>query len=663
MFGVFFCCPMQEDYFAPPSDVIDQPYEVFDLKVPDHRLIQMVSTSLDESISYWNQWPFSLEENDKSNLRYWLGQQMSDRYIGPDGAPMPNMGNRMMTSTRAVLAYVNARVANPEVAPSNSNPGSKQFALDLRAAMYQHGVDHQLKRKVKKATQNLIIQKRGFLKLRFDPLCGPFGDIVPEYIPPEDIVVGKYSRFGAEPPKIFHRQKGTVEELCDLKFPDKRDAIFKAFGYKRGVYTQISQMTSWWEFWATMFEKGKRVEGVGWYLPTGKVIMGKMENPNWIYTGNDQQDRLINFSPYPIKPFVVFNYMNTGKSYLDETSLFEQVKPLQDLYNKRSKQIMENNDYINGRTVADSGALNESDANKFLSKNPKSILLIKPAQGQNVQNSIYHIPHNPLPPSSTDEKYDTRNEIDQGMGTPNIFRGEQSKNNTLGQDERLIQQAGALQDDLASAVDEAMEDYYRKLFQMMKVYYTEDHWFQVRGDDGKYDFIIMNSDNMDTNVKISVEAGSTLPSDKKDMRTLIVDAANSNKIDDLSFWEGIQYGKLPDPETIVERMQKQLNDPAGFLSDVQKELFNREANTDLAVIIAGKEPEDRDEYGQAYLEYFNNYIMKPKYLDLPPDVQERIKLHIAAVGMTAAREANLQATQTDDAAQAGMTDAQVETIA
>jgi hypothetical protein len=169
----------------------------------------------------------------------------------------------------------------------------------------------------------------------------------------------------------------------------------------------------------------------------------------------------------------------------------------------------------------------------------------------------------------------------------------------------------------------------------------------------------MNSETIDTNVRVSVEGGSTLPSNKREMRNMIVEAANANKIDDLSFWEGMVYGKLPDPEVIVERLQKQLNDPAGFMQDVERELFNREANTDIAILIAGKEPAERDEYGQAYLEYFNKFIMGNKFLMLPPDAQDRIKNHLASVGMMAARTANLQGTQQDDAAQAGMTEQDV----
>lgn len=627
---------------------------IFDLKLDDTRLVQMMEDGLDKSIAYWNKAPWNLEQADKENLDYWLGKQMPNGYMG-----LPNMGNRMQTSSRAVLAYVNARVANPELAPSNSSEEAKQFARDVRAAMHQHGVDYDLEELAGKSTFNLLIQKRGYLKLRFDPLAGPDGDVVPEHVAPEDIVMDKDAVWKGDPGRIWHKQRATVEELV-MKFPGKTRQIYAALGIKRGIYTQMTQRVVYWECWFTYYEDNKRKEGLAWYMPTGKVILGKMPNPNYIYTGDDKQDRIINFSAFPIKPFTTFSYMNIGKGAIDETSLFEQVKVLQDLYNKRKQQIFENNDYVNGRMVMDKRAVGDGDADKFFSKNPKAILLIDPKDSATVQSSVFHVPHNPLPPTSTEEAYDLRNEIDTGMGTPNIFRGEQSKNNTLGQDERIIEQAGALQDDLAKAVDKALQDYYRKLFQMMKVYYTEDHWIQVKGDDGKYDFVVMNSDTMDTNVKVSVESGSTLPTNKREVRDIATTAANANKIDDLSFWEAVQYGRLPDPETIVERTQKQLNDPARFLSDVESQLFNREAATDIALIKAGKEPPVRDDYGQAYLEFFNRFITSPRFIQVDESVQEALKLHVAAAGATAARTANLEATQVDDAAAAGVPEAAVQ---
>lgn len=652
---------MDNYYDLPDATPEDQDYEVFDLKIDDGKLIQMVGKALENSIAHWNKYPYRLEKADTENIRYWLGDQMKDRYMSASGEGLPNMGNRLQTSSRAVLAYVNSRVAQPEVRPSTSDLGALQYAKDVTQAMYQHGVDHDLATKAKKSTTNLVIQKRGYLKLRFDPLQGIAGDIEPEHISPENIVIDKDAKFKGEPRRIWHKQKCSLEELIS-KFPEKEEQIKSAYGIDRGVYTQMSKIAEYWEVWFTFYENKKRKEGLCWYLPVGKVILGKMLNPNFEYTGDEKKDREVNFTPFPIKPFVIFNYMNTGKGYIDETSLFEQSKVLQDLYNKRKKQIMDNNDYVNGRVIADGTALEQEDATRYLNKGPKTILLIKPTEGKTVQQSVFHVPYQGLPNSVVDEAYDDRNAIDQTMGTPNIFRGEQSKNNTLGQDERIIQQAGALQDDLASSVDESMQDYYRKLYQMMKVYYSEDHWFQIKGSDGKYDFVMMNSETMDTNLKISVEAGSTLPSNKKEVREIAVEASNAGKMDSLSYWEAIQYGKLPDPETIVERTQKELNDPASFVSDVEQQAFNRDAEIDMTLLIAEKEPPVRDEYGQAYLEHINKYIMGNKFVKLDPEAQKRILDHLTAVGVIATRTADLQATQVDDAQIAGMEEEQVSEL-
>ena len=636
---------MDTQYFSQATDTISEPYEMFDLKLKDDQLVRMVGDTMQESQDHWNKYPYEFNKADEQNIKYWLGDQMgTNGYQIPSGQTIRNMGNRLGTSTRAVLAYVNARVANPEVMPSTGRKEAQLFAKDVADAMHQHSIDNDLEEKAGKATQSLVLQKRGYLKQRFDPLVGPYGDIVIDYVPPEDIVIDKDAAWNNDPSRIWHKQEATVEELC-LKFPDKKDAIKTALGIERGTYRQMSRRETYYEVWFTYYDNNARREGLCWYLPTGKLILGKMQNPNYIYTGDDAKDRMINFLPYPPKPFVVFSYMNSGKALLDETSLFEQAKSLQDLYNTRRKQIFINNDNMGGRHIVDLGAMNEEDVVKFFKRLDKGVLGIKPGDGKTVDNVYAHVPHNPLPPQSYDEAIDLRNEIDTSMGTPNIFRGDQSKNNTLGQDERIIEQAGALQDDLARAIDKAMQRHYRLLFQMFKAYYTEDHWFTIKGETGAYDYVVLSSDTMDTNAKVSVESGSTLPANKREVRDIAVEAAGANKIDDLSFWEAVVYGKLPDPETIVERLQKQLNDPASFMADVAKEVASRDAMVDISLLIADKAPPERDEYNADYLNSFNTFVMGNRFIQLPPEAQERIKIHIASAGSMAARTVNLGDTQ------------------
>lgn len=647
---------MQDNIFG--QSLPDEEYELFDLQLNDEKLHKLLVKSLQKNIDHWNSDPFCFDKTDEDNLRYLLGEQFDRKYLRDGEEPI--IDNRMFTATRAVLAYVNARVATPEVAPGGSEKKQIQFAHDFKMAMFQHGIDNKLERKAKAATKNVVVRKRGFLKLRFDPMAGPYGDIGVDNVDPADVIVDRFATYLGEPNAIYHKQRSTLEEL-GAKFPESWTKIKNAYGIKRGVHTQMTKQCLWYESWFGYFDEAAKMrrQGLAWFLDKDGLILGKMQNPNWIYTGDDFEDRLINFTNEPIKPFVVFNYLNNGKSYLDETSLFDQARPQQRALNKRTQQVDNNADYVNGRWVADADALSQEDASRFINKNPKTVLLVKAIKnGMSIDQAIKVFDPQQFPQWFIQTVFDHRNEIDQIMGTPNIFRGEQSANNTLGQDERIIQQASALQDDLATAVDDAMGDYYKKLAQMIKVYYTEDHWVEIKGDDGKYDHVILSADTIER-VKVSVESGSTLPANKKELRDTVIESAKLNKIDDLSFWEGLIYNKLPDPETIVERLQKQLNDPASYLQDVEQEAFNRDADIDLTLLIANRAPKERDDYPQGYLEHFNKFVMMNAFTQLPPDAQQRITAFLADIAMKATRTAELGATQVDDAAASGMTEADV----
>jgi hypothetical protein len=614
-------------------------YPVFDLDMPDDRLGVLFRQTLSDSIAHWNNAPFELDKNDTSSMNYFIGKQLDERYVtGSAGYFIPYIDNRTLTSARAVLAYVNSRIAKPDITPSNGEKSAIAYARDMESIMYQHGVDQGLKVKVKKSAQNLVVRKRAYLKLRFNPELGEFGDIEVCLVDPADIVVDWRAKFGLEPDYIFHKDEMTVEEMI-AKFPDKKEEILRGLDIQR-LTTSQKRKTQWvWECWFVYYDNNVKKYGTAWYADELKLVLGKMQNPNFIYGKSPEDDRRLNYLPCPINPFIPFNYLNLGKSYIDETSLLEQIRPLQDILNRRGRQIVENADYANGKIVADSEILSQEDANKFMNKSPKTILLAEIPEGKTLSQSLQVIPHSSLPSYVIEDKYDLRNEIDQIMGTPNVFRGEESGNKTLGQDRQIIEQAGALQDDLASAIDDAMAVYYKKLYHMMKVYYTEDHFFQIKGENGKYDFITLKADNIDTKIKITVESGSTLPSNKTEMRNTALELAKMNRISDLDLFEMIG---MPEPEKMAERLNKQLTDPAAYGMDIENERFNREADTDLKILLAGQIPGDREEYSQAYLEHFNHYMMGTKFPTLLPNLQEAIKVFVAKIAQMLARAVNIQ---------------------
>jgi len=620
----------------------EEEYEYFNLSLPDEKLKAMLVRSLDENTDYWNRKPWQLSKTDKENVAFFLGDQLDEsEYVQHD---IKYKDNRLFTSVRAILSYATGQLAKPELTPSKSDEIYLKGARDMQMALYQHSLDEKADRKVRAAVMNLVIRKRGYMKLRYDPNAGFDGDIVTEVCNPEDIIIDRNAKYLDNPNVIYHRLRCSTDELI-ARFPEKEAEIRAAYGILQGRYSQMARFVTYFEAWFTYIDKGKPKEAVCWFIPDKDLILDKQPNPNWVYTGSDKKEKETNLLSCPPKPFVSFNYINMGESYIDETSLFEQAKSQQVMLNKRGRQIWENADYVNGRWVASKKSFNEEDAQKLINKGPKTVAL---ANSEDVSKSLVNVGSPELPSYVTTTMLDARNEIDNIMGTPAQFRGAQPQSqDTATRDLLVKQQAGALQDDLVLAVADGMETYYKIKLQMMRVYYDEDHWFQCKGGDGKYQFILLNGDNIDTNVKIGVQTDSTLPLDKQMIRMTAMDLWKAgNAIDYLTMMQDLG---LPDPEVRAERYLKSQLDPQGYLKAIELSQIDTDAESDIQLLIAKKQPEERDDYSLDYINYYNNFLTTNRFAKLEPDAQERITAFLMLVQHLAMNTSNLQMLLRDDA--------------
>jgi len=625
----------------------EEEYEAFSLSMTDDVLNKMLIQSLDKNIEFWNRDPWKLQETDEKNVKFFLGDQMDAKEIKREGTN--GTDNRLFTATRAILSYATGQLAKPEVSPSRSDAQYVRMARSMQTALYEHALQEHVDVKVRSAATNLIIRKRAFLKLRYDPNMGAYGDIVTEVCNPEDIIIDRNAKFMDNPNIIYHRLRCSVGELT-LKFPNKSAAIKQAFGIKQGRFTQMANFITYFEGWFSYYDnKGIPREGVCWFLPQFNMILDKMPNPNWVYTGNDAQDKQTNVLFVPPKPFVSFNYLNLGHSYIDETSLFEQARPLQEQLNRRNKQFNANVDFMNGRYVGSKSAFSEEDGYKFVNRGARTMALV---DSDDVGKAVQVLTPSTVSPQVFESVQDFRQEIDGMMGTPSIFQGANPESNdTLGRDTMVKQQAGMLQDDLVRAITVGMERYYQILLQMMRVYYTDDYWFSVKGSDGKQDFIMLNGDSIDANVKITVETDSTLPVDKEAIRATAMELAAMKMIDPLSLLEDLG---VPDPEIRAERLLKMQMQPFVYMGSIMQDQDNADAELDIQLLIADKEPSERDSYDEHYLGYFNNFMTLNRFAMLPLEAKQRLVSFLALVQHQAAQSAQLQEAMPDAA---GMLDA------
>lgn len=635
-----------EESFTELSTAVTD-YEVLDPTMSDDDLDKMLIQSLEADRAHWNKKPWNLEETDVVNTAFLLGDQINEKeYVGNETR---YMDNRLFSSSRAILSYATGQLAKPDITPSRGDEIYLKGARDTGSALYQDSADDHVDLQVRAAVLNLISRKRAYLKLRYDPNVGEFGKVVSENCNPEDIILCRFSGYMKNPAKIYHRLRCSIDELC-AKFPNKQTEILEAFSIKRGVYTQTSRMVTYFECWFTYTDSDmKPKEGVCWFLTEQHLILDKMKNPNWIYDKNRKTEMQANVTTLPPKPFVIFNHINTGHSAIDETCLIEQAVPLQRMLNKRLRQIGENADYVNGRWVYSKKAFSEEDARKLINKGARTLAGV---DKEDVSNTLMNVAPNQLGQWVENTVYDYRSEIDVTMGTPAQFKGSDPKSSdTLGRDLMLKQQAGALQDDLVRAVSVSMAEYYKIKLQMWRVNYTDDYWFQTKGGDGKYEFILINGDKLDTNVKVGVQVDSTLPLDKASIRSTAMELWQAgNAIDYKSLMEDLG---LPNPDVRAERYLKSNMDPQGYLQSIEMDTINADAESDIDLLLMNKVPEERDNYDQAYFDYFNKFmasnrfakIQGPKNKDNPtgnPEGAERVTAFLIAIQHAMMQSLNLQ---------------------
>ena len=622
---------------------------VFDLDLSDENLLSLVKSPLQESKNYWDSF-YDLKTKTDENMNYWLGRHWQAGVVYEYQEDNLYMDNRIFTNTESASEIINSRIAQPEVLPAQDSVSSIQLSSDLQDALYAHSSKFHTQDLFRINTRNLQIKRRAYIKLRFDPSVGPVGEIIPELCDPDDIIEDKDARLFDNPRFRAHKIRGkSVQDLCN-QFPDAEQKIYRCFGFSRtngkgdiiAQYTQLRQQKNIYEIWFTYYDdnaKRKR-EGVMWCDEALTCVFGKMRNPNWNYEDEGFEDeRAANFLDFPPKPFIRWNHLNDGSSAIDLTSIVEQAIPLQKIVNKRGFQIGDNADQGGGGIVFDTAAISKEDMAKVIG-DPAERLGVN-AKG-NIKNVITRIAPPPLADYVFEDKADARLSIDNLFGTHAITRGEESGNKTLGQDYLQQQQDMSRQGGMANANHRAATDYYRLLVQMMKVYYTEDHWFKITGEDGQFDFVVMRTDLIEDGIEVNVEAGSMLPMDKASQRQAAVDLATAGLMDPLSLYEIMGF---PNAKKLTERLIKYNTDPQSFAGDIERDNFNREAFMDIAILNAGEMPKLRSDVTPEYLQFRNEYMLTGEYKELSDVVKQMHIEHLKEAELQAQEQLQLLMTQ------------------
>lgn len=613
---------------------------ILGISIDDKELVTSLNRKIKDSQDYWND-PngYNLEVARDQNVRMHLGKQLDKSKLY--SYQVPYIDNEIFVGTETVIAYVTSTNPQSEAYPANDTVQSKIMAADLQKVHKAHADKFDLQSKLNNVARNLYLKRVGILKLSYDPKFGSAGDIIPSAVNPEHVIFDKNARMGEDPNFVCEILKASVEDLVN-RFPEKKEAIFQSVGIVRGTPIQLGKVVAYREVWFTFWEKTKRCQGLAIYF--NDVVLYKGKNPNWIYE-KEKGITITNFLDVPVKPYIIFNYINDGAHVIDQTTPVEQAAPLQDILNKRGRQIIENADTANSTLVLKAGAISSDDAQNITGDPNQKIIL--DSKDQPVQSAYGEIEPHMLPNYVLDDKIDLRNTIHNILGTPSQFRGENgNQTDTLGEAVMIKNQASGRQDAIIRAMDAGMARYWNLLTQMMKVHYTKIHYWTINGDDGDFDFIEMSRENISDVAFVRQQTGSTLPYDKEKQETIAINLAKLGLIDPYNLYQDLH---LPNADKRFDAFLKWKMDAESLRATMLDETADRTAYIDFIESINGATVKPRDDVTKEHILSHREQMMSDKFLTASKDKQQKFIDHVQAEVNRFGQKVDL-----DEASAAGM---------
>jgi hypothetical protein len=579
------------------------------IDIPDYQIIKNLESRIQDSVGYWDSPDgYNLRQARGDNMRLYLGKQLDVRSLYR--FQIPYIENQIYIAEQAILSYVTAQSPQPEVSPAQDNPRSKIFAIDLEKVCMAHSQKVQLQQLLENAVRNALNKRIGIIYFEFVPDHGENGEIIPKALNPEEVIIDKNARQGENPAFISRQLKMSVNEACN-RWPGKKEEIYKECGIIRGTYKQLEEILNIREVWVTYYDKSyEPKEACVYYF--GNIVLEKDKNPHWLYATKNK-----NFLDMPRKPFIPLNFDNDGQHWVDETSAVEQAGNIQNILNKRGRQLMEVADKANGTLVIDTrSGISKSDS-QDLTGDPNQHIVIAGLPGVNSQDLIFRLDPPEIPDFLMQDKIDQRTTIHAIMGTPSEFTGSNDGDDdseTLGQSIMKKDQASGRQDLYVRAIDRFMNQYFNFLIQMMVVWYNEKHFFVYNGGDGEFDYLTISRDLIEDGIAVNVKSGTSLPFDKQRQEAIVLQLLKMDA--SISLLDAYKLLHMQNPQQLYDNWAKQKTDPMALARDALDEMDEAKAFIAYAEFRGGKTPKDPEDPSKEFVLSLRKQMLSDEFLNI-----------------------------------------------
>lgn len=604
---------------------ITQDLDVLSLGLKDDEIERAIGNRVTAAEGFWNA-KLDLANVQNKAENYWLGNYHDDDELYDYQAPYQD--NRIFTAIETLVSLVTSKPPQPLVTPAYDTDASYELAQNHQKALLAKYEDLYMKREFQLAARHILTGYRiAVMKLRHDDTVGKlqedgtrYGDCSIKTLRPQRIVIDAGAQDINDIPLIAEYRSDLLTDLAD-RYPDKREDILKEAGFNYGVKPELTKKQGYLEVHFTTKDKeGNRIEAVAWKFK--KVIMDSTKSPFWNY-----DDDANNFLTKPSKPYVLFNYMNLGRWVYDDTSLTEQAMILQDIHDKRGRQIVENADQANGGWVFNTLMVNADDAAAWINDPGDKIMAKGP-----VNEAVGRFPSPVLPDYVVQDKLDARNEIDNIFGTHGAIKGEVTNSKTLGQD--VMSQRGdtARLQTLSTALEDGADRLYKLITQYMKVFYNEPQLIRYGQEEGKPSFFNFSGEQIQPGTAVRVKSGSVLPDDPLARREEVLKMFAA--LDPLNIAKGLNKENPKEwaKQNLLYHLapDKYMTDVLGFTPDEVQGGSGQDplALQHLRALSQGQQVQPEQNPTPGYLATLEAFLKSPQYKQLDPQIQQLIALFV-----------------------------------
>lgn len=482
-----------------------------------------------------------IEQKQQENERYWLGDHYTPAQRKTGIREL--VDNVVFGALEDALPVYTKQTAEPLVS-TQETPEAKAFAKKVKTRIAEVADVIRLRLKMRKAIRYWAIYFLGAVKFGWSM---EKNEIAVQAIRPQLLILDPDAMTDEceyEGEYLGHYRTDSAEDLM-ARFPAKSEFIKNLVGVNLGTRLRYVE---WWTndylFWTLKDE-----------------VLGKAKNPHWNYDQEEDQqvtdeagqpvlsedgspavEKVLtaqgvnHFSNRKI-PFGFLSVFNLGKSPYDDTNLIDQVIPLQDKINKRTRQIDKNADGTNGGSVVSGDHFSKEQAAGVGDALRKGLTVFVPKG--DVSRAYKRDVAPPLPSFVYEDLQDSRAEARGIFGTTGLSaQGIQEEKTVRG---KII--VGSKDVDRASPIVDQVEQLYDYVFnwfvQLMMVYYDEPR--AVSRSQGTE---MLVSSEFVYPLVVSVKEGSLIPKDPLTQRNEAIDLWTAGAIDPIEFFKRLDF---PDP--------------------------------------------------------------------------------------------------------------------